>query len=266
MADVQKENGYTTIANELLEQIIKSDLTLREIKVMLCVIRYTYGFHRKDAQLSLRFIGQATGINYQNIKNSLKGLFAKNILTVKKEYTTGNTSRIISLNKNYDLWNVQSNQINYFAENESNQINYSKVIKPITLKVIKSITKKDIKDNIKKEDSLFELTPIGKETNEIKIFREWNQFASKNGLQTIFKLTDKRKKGIKQRLTEKEFNIETIFAKIAESNFMQGNNNRGWKVDFDFIFCSPDNYLKILEDKYMNWNGVSHQQPGVLNL
>lgn len=31
---------------------------------------------------------------------------------------------------------------------------------------------------------------------------------------------------------------------------MQGDNQRGWRVDFDFVFCSAINYLKIMEGKY----------------
>ena len=85
MANVQKENGYTTIANELLEAITGSNLTLRETKIILCVIRYTYGFNRKEAELSLRFISVSTNIDFRHTQTVLTSLIAKNILIIKKE-------------------------------------------------------------------------------------------------------------------------------------------------------------------------------------
>jgi len=64
MASPQKENGHTQIANELFEAILKSNFTLRELKIIFVVIRFTYGFNRKEAELSARFISNATGIKF----------------------------------------------------------------------------------------------------------------------------------------------------------------------------------------------------------
>jgi len=38
--------------------------------------------------------------------------------------------------------------------------------------------------------------------------------------------------------------------KIHISDGLRGGYKTGWKVDFDFVFCSKHNYLKILEGKY----------------
>jgi len=78
----------------------------------------------------------------------------------------------------------------------------------------------------------------------------WNSFAKKHGLAEVIKLSDKRIKSIKQRKSEKEFDLIKIFGFITDSPFLKGDNKTGWKIDFDFIFCSKNNYLKILEGKY----------------
>ena len=83
----------------------------------------------------------------------------------------------------------------------------------------------------------------------------WNQFTEENGLAKIIKLSPGREKAVKARLKEKEFNIYKILDKIKESDFCKGKNNHSWKVDFDFVFCSANNYLKILEGKYDNRTG-----------
>lgn len=87
------------------------------------------------------------------------------------------------------------------------------------------------------------------ENENVNVVYKWNLFAKQNNLSEIIKLTDKRKSGITQRLLEKEFNFDKILEMIKKSDFLLGLKT-GWKVDFDFIFCSKNNYLKILESKY----------------
>ena len=55
MANPQLENGYTRIANEILEAMAKVKLSPTQYRVLFVVWRYTYGFSRKSADLSLTF-------------------------------------------------------------------------------------------------------------------------------------------------------------------------------------------------------------------
>ncbi len=68
--------------------------------------------------------------------------------------------------------------------------------------------------------------------------------------------TDKRKKGVKARL--KTYSLEDLkeaFSKAAASKFMNGENDRNWKPDFEWFFISGDNNIaKVLEGKYDNRN------------
>lgn len=91
--------------------------------------------------------------------------------------------------------------------------------------------------------------PSKKETSQ-SILQKWNIFAAENELSKILSITDSRKKKINLRLKEPDFNIEKIFEEIKISEFCRGYNDRGWKVSFDFIIESTNNYLKILEGKY----------------
>ena len=69
--DVQLENGYTKIANELLVAIYGTNFNATQLKIILCVIRYTYGFNRKSHELSIGFISKATGISKRYISEEL---------------------------------------------------------------------------------------------------------------------------------------------------------------------------------------------------
>lgn len=66
----------------------------------------------------------------------------------------------------------------------------------------------------------------------------------------VVKLTEKRKSSVRARATEhgKEA-IMQVFQKVLHSPFLLGDNDRGWKCDFDWIF-NPNNFVKILEGNY----------------
>jgi hypothetical protein len=90
-----------------------------------------------------------------------------------------------------------------------------------------------------------------------EILDQWNKFADEHGLAKIIKITDKRMTNIRQRLKEPEFNLEMIFQKIKQSSFLLGGKD--WKIHFDFIFGSRNNYVKILEGNYdSNGNNNGH--------
>jgi len=168
MASPQKENGFTSIANELLEAIFGNNLTQREIKIVLCVIRYTYGFNRKEAQLSLRFISVATNINFRHTQTVLASLFSKNILLIERG-NQGINGRIISLNKNYDSW--------VSIDQKGNTNKPLALTKQVTVALTKTVNssidqtgdKEKQKKTLKKEDSyFFGLIPLDLNINGFK--------------------------------------------------------------------------------------------------
>lgn len=120
MADVQLENGYTRIANELLEAVLKTPFIATHLKIILTCWRYTYGFGRKETELSLNFLSKATGISKRYISDGLTELINSNVLIVIKE-STYNSSRIIAFNKNYSEWEYRSTvqQVKYSSTGEA---------------------------------------------------------------------------------------------------------------------------------------------------
>ena len=93
----QLENGYTRIANELLEALMQVNFNSYENRFIRCVVRYTYGFHKKASKISLSFIAKATGIALSHISRTKTILLAKKVVT-----QSGNKE--ISLNKHYKQW------------------------------------------------------------------------------------------------------------------------------------------------------------------
>lgn len=92
------------------------------------------------------------------------------------------------------------------------------------------------------------------------IMQSWNLFAEANGLSKINSITEKRKRSIRARLVQDGFLEQSIYEKIKESKFLLGDNDRGWRCDFDFVWGSPDNWVKITEGKYGNTNKSDRAQ------
>ena len=103
MSDVQIENGYTKIANELLEVIYGTNFNSTQLKLLLCIIRYTYGFNRKSHAISISFLSSATGISRRYISSELNKLIDTKVVMIIQDYSV-TSSRILKLNKNYVQW------------------------------------------------------------------------------------------------------------------------------------------------------------------
>jgi len=93
-----------------------------------------------------------------------------------------------------------------------------------------------------------------KDKKEIPTILElWNNLSKELNLNKISKITSKRKSKLITRLKENKNFLEDFKAaleNIKQSNFLQGKNNRNWKVDFDWLIANDTNFIKVLEGKY----------------
>lgn len=88
-------------------------------------------------------------------------------------------------------------------------------------------------------------------------------------LPKVLKLTDKRKMKIRVRFEEMKYSFETlqeVFDRIEASFFMRGDNKRGWRADFDWIFANSQNWVKVLEGKYDNNNNSIYVTNGTATI
>jgi hypothetical protein len=85
------------------------------------------------------------------------------------------------------------------------------------------------------------------------VISSWNKLSG-YGISPIKKITggSKRYNCLKARLREYGKNdVITAINNIADSDFLQGKNNRGWIITFDW-FVLPTNFPKVLEGNYNN--------------
>lgn len=107
MADVQLQNGYTAVANELLEVVYAAKFTSTEFKVLLAIMRFTYGYSRKSAELSASFLSTATGIPKRSIERSVASLVGNRVI-FSVPGGSRKDSKLLGVNKNYTQWDVEN--------------------------------------------------------------------------------------------------------------------------------------------------------------
>ncbi len=128
MANPQVEDGYTKIANELLEALIRLMPGNTESRIMLAVIRKTYGWCKKEDCISINQLADMTCKSRRMAIYAVQNLEAKKMLNVRRNKGRGHINEInkISLNKNYSEWVVQEKSSQYRKALESRKIYYEK--------------------------------------------------------------------------------------------------------------------------------------------
>lgn len=81
MASPQLENGYTRIADELMEALAKWHLSNYEMRVLMFIVRKTYGFGKSKDWISLSQFVDGTGISQPHICRSIRMLINQNLIT-----------------------------------------------------------------------------------------------------------------------------------------------------------------------------------------
>lgn len=93
--------------------------------------------------------------------------------------------------------------------------------------------------------------------------KRWNDLAAQVGLRKITKLSpdSKRYGAVNARITQHGYDaVCAVIDSIKSSTFLQGGNDRGWRIDFDWLF-KPNNFPKVLEQKYVDDKGaVNHDK------
>ncbi len=107
MASPQVENGYTKIANELLEAQARIRIPGEARQVLDVILRKTYGYGKKEDAISLSQFSLATGLKKPNCVRAVNKALAMNLI-IKKD--NGNIP-IYRINKDFETWKPLSKKI-----------------------------------------------------------------------------------------------------------------------------------------------------------
>jgi phage replication O-like protein O len=103
VASPQLKNGHTRIANEILEALSRAPLNGAAFRIALWVLRETYGWQRKVAEITLRKISKMTVLNYRTVQREVKGLLQCGVL--RREFDKEGKSWF-GIVKDYETWRL----------------------------------------------------------------------------------------------------------------------------------------------------------------
>lgn len=92
------DDGYTRLANELLEELIGANLTRNQAKVAFAVCRKTYGFNKKTDRIADSQLSQLTKLPRQKVNKAKNELIDMKVL-IKDGLAIGP-------NKNLSEWSI----------------------------------------------------------------------------------------------------------------------------------------------------------------
>lgn len=158
----QLEDGHTQISNELLEAITAHPFKQTTLRVLLALIRKTYGFNKKEDDLSASQLGALLGdMKRQHITTALNELAGMRVIHKRP----GRYGSIVGVNKGYSQWldSPKSGQVNESRTSETTspnpgQVNESGTTTSPNLGQVDSPNLGHTKDNLPKDNQQKEVT------------------------------------------------------------------------------------------------------------
>ncbi|MGO0144920.1 replication protein [Citrobacter freundii] len=232
------DDGYTRIANELLEAVMAADLTARQLKVVLAVIRKTYGFGKKFDRITNTQIAMMTGIHHTHVCKAKNEMIAMNIIV-----TNGQE---IGVNKVISEWNFEISQVSESLAKTANKTlaKLANGYKPTQLNTKETIQKKEKKENTQSSGDDRELVKPEK--------RKPVKFDYDEYLSTYNEIVGDRLPHAVEANEERQRKIRKLVNSLATKNidgfrayvkafmaaarpFHFGDNDRDWVANFDYL-------------------------------
>lgn len=110
MASPQTEDGFTRIANELMEALIRAELGGVQTRIVLMIMRETYGFQRKTVQIGYQALSTRYGIPRTLLIREMTALVNRKVLA-KYGGAGGRLGNSWGVQKDYALWCTSDSQV-----------------------------------------------------------------------------------------------------------------------------------------------------------
>lgn len=216
---VDTDNGYTRIANELLEAVIGSGLTQNQLLITLAVIRKTYGYNKTSDWVGNAQLSELTGLPETRCSTERNKLVRMNILSVN--------GRLVGINKEVSSWLVKLNGFSKTAITET--VKFTESVK-FTETVNETFTESvnhglqnllNTKDNITKDKKDNNNTPLVPAT--IKPAKE-----SKRATQYPKELEPNDRN--RELAKELGLNLQSEFEAFSDHHQAKGSTYKDWNL------------------------------------
>ena len=247
------EEGYILLHRKIVNWEWFND-TNTFIVFIHCLLRANWrdgrfkGVEIKRGQFvtSLPKLAEETKLSIQQVRTSLSHLKSTGEITD----TVTSKYRIITISK-YDEYQCPNSQLT--ANQQATNRQLTAIEESNKERNISISSSKDSDIDCQTET----VRPPEKHSENIKrIVEAWNTLAD-CGVPPVSKIStdSKRYKALVARLNQ--YSVDDILKAVTEvrkSQFLQGHNNRGWVITFDW-FVKPSNLPKVLEGNYNKTKG-----------
>lgn len=218
------DNGYTRIANDIMDRLYLLDVSGSAFRVLIAVIRQTYGFQKTTDRFTNSYLQNLTGLGATSVKDALNLLEDRNVLKIEK----AGMFKLISVNKSMSEWqlNCGKSQNNTRikkeqlaanpATTESRESGHNKP--RIRHEVAANPAEVSRESGHTKEDTL-QKKSLKESQDVLTVFEHWKSVMKKSRAQ----LTPERRTKIKARL--EQYPVEMLIDAIdgcARSDFHMG--------------------------------------------
>jgi len=228
MANPQPDNGHIDIANSIADKFRSYRISGQEWQIIWVILRKTWGWlinpkekkgpKKKIDRIALSQFEKETKIDRRKCHAILKKLIQKRVII--KTITQKGDRRMINygFQKNYDLWRM-------------------------------SPKKAHTKDTITKDTITKDTIPPCPQKEIIALYHE---ILPSLPMIEIWPKSSEKQLKMRWREDPKRQYIENwreFFKYVKKSEFLMGDNDRGWTADL-FWIVGPKNFAKILSGKY----------------
>jgi predicted phage replisome organizer len=127
----------------------------------------------------------------------------------------------------------------------------------------KNRLEEEVEEDKEKENNLTDSKLSVCPTKDVeRAVNRWNEL-EKFGIKRVNKLLPDTQRYQRLNKRIKQYGIDCVLetmARIEKSDFLQGNGNKGWVIDFEW-FTRPNNFVKVMDGHYDNKNDKSLEQP-----
>lgn len=102
----QLEDGHVRIANELFDAALAFPFTGRQLKVVMAIMRKTYGYGKKVDDVSASQLGNACGLSRTHVTTTMNQLAEMCVISK----SPGRYGSIVGINKDYSKWKSASTE------------------------------------------------------------------------------------------------------------------------------------------------------------
>ncbi|EPF5351514.1 replication protein [Cronobacter sakazakii] len=245
------EDGYAKLSNMLLEAYAGADLTKRQFKVLLAILRKTYGWNKPMDRISDSQISEIAKLPVKRCNEAKLELVRMGL--IKQQ------GGMFGPNKNIDEWCIPQNEGISLKTGDKTSLN---------LRESYPSKQGDTKDTITKENK--ETTPLPPGGGDGQVSKPEKRKAERIDYESFLNayntevgdrlphavaVNEKRKRRLKKIIPQlKTPNVDGFRAYVRAfvhqaKPFYFGDNDTGWTADFDYLL-REDSLTGVREGKF----------------